>query len=122
MEAMQKHEGETTMQMVSEPVRILSGLVGSVIGGCGLYLLLTLLLDGVDRWKVLPAGLMAMLVGGGLLWIAAKGWRQLVIDPVASERFLELADPARPLPPPAPRFSSASADKPVAASREPDRS
>jgi hypothetical protein len=99
MEAMQKHDGETTMQMVGIPVRILCGLVGSVFGGFSVYGLVQLLLEGIDHWELVPVMLFTLLVAGGFLWIAAKGWRQLVIDPVASERFFELADPARPIPP-----------------------
>ena len=113
--------GELRVQAVGLPVRVLCGIVAAAILVPTVFVLLS---GDADRW-VDALTILAVAVPFGAL--AAFGWRVPVIDPAASERFLELADPGRALTADdfahpsrerEPRPRSASAANPFGASTE----
>jgi hypothetical protein len=76
---------------VGPVIRVFAGLMGLALIGVGIAAFLY-------RPHADTAGLLVvLLVGIGFCWIAARGFRTAVIDPPPSERFLEAADPSRPL-------------------------
>ena len=79
--------GEPVVSQVSPPVRVLSGLLALVLGWAASL--------GVGE----PGGLLVGFAALAAVFaaIALVGVHELVVDPPASERFHELADPARPL-------------------------
>jgi len=73
-------DGELRAQAVGPAVRVLCGIAAAVLLGVGLFYGVPFMLIAV------PFGL-----------LAARGWRAPIADPIATKRFLELADPSRPL-------------------------
>ena len=84
--------GELVHPQVSPPVRVLSGCLSLFILWCATFAIRGA--ADVSFPFLLLTGSLA--VGSG--WIAVFGWNEVVVDPEASERFRELADPSRPLP------------------------
>lgn len=80
---------ELVQPQVSPPYRVISGC-------------LSLFMLWVAGFAVRHAFTDLLLVAGGVAvasgWIALFGWNEVVVEPEASERFRELADPSRPLP------------------------
>jgi hypothetical protein len=89
-----RSEGELLVQQVGLPVRVLCGVVAAAIFSVGI--LLSIVDHGPGRWaSAVTLTVMATPFG----FLAAYGWRAPIVDPAASKRFLELADPKRPLTP-----------------------
>lgn len=78
-------DGELMEQAVGLDVRLLCGAVA-------------VMLFGMAAWTGLRAALIFSPVLLALGALAVFGWRVAVVDPEASRRFHELADPARELP------------------------
>lgn len=86
---------ELTEQLVRIPFRILAGIV-ALAAASGAVEILAI---GVDTVGDFGAALVLLCFAAAAGWLALRGVRQPVVAPEASARFLELADPARPLPP-----------------------
>jgi len=84
--------GELRVQQVGAGVRVLCGVVAAAMLAFGGYLMVIGHAPG--RWLAIPFFALIAAPFGAIAW---RGWRSPVIDPVASERFRELADPARAL-------------------------
>ena len=81
--------GEPIVSLVSPPVRVLSGLLALFLGwGATLGV-------GESGGLLVVLGFAALAVVFAA--IALVGVHDLVVDPPATERFHELADPTRPL-------------------------
>jgi hypothetical protein len=78
-------DGELMEQAVGLDVRLLCGAVA-------------LMLFGMTLWTGLRATLIFSPIPLALGALAVFGWRVAVVDPEASRRFHELADPVRELP------------------------
>jgi hypothetical protein len=80
------------VQQVGPAVRVLCGVVGALFAGGGLV-------RAAGGGSLgLAACLIFSVVAAPFILLAGFGFRTPVVDPVASERFLELADPTKPLP------------------------
>lgn len=80
---------ELVQPQVSPPIRVLSGCLSLFMLWAAAF---AVRYEFVDLLVV--AGGVALASG----WIALFGWNEVVVEPVASERFKEMADPSRPLP------------------------
>ncbi|HET7229357.1 MAG TPA: hypothetical protein VFJ16_05110 [Longimicrobium sp.] len=87
---------ELKAQQVGPAVRTLCGTVALALVAAGMAL-------AARASEMAPVAILLFaLIAAPFGWLAAFGVKVAVIDPVASERFLELADPSRPLPETAP--------------------
>ena|SRR5215213_8986991 len=82
-------DGGLSVQHVGPEVRALVGAIGVLSAGVGIYCAFE------GEWSAASSVMITALLMGR---IAMRGVRK-EIDPVASEHFLELADPSRPLHP-----------------------
>jgi hypothetical protein len=83
---------ELKAQQVGPAVRTLCGTVALALVAGGMAL-------ATRAPEMAPVAILLFAaIAAPFGWLAAFGVKVAVIDPVASERFLELADPSRPLP------------------------
>jgi hypothetical protein len=86
-----RRDGELMVQAVGPAVRVLCGLVAAPML---VFAVSSRFRGGVVGWL---SAIVFIAMASPFGALAAFGWHVPVIDPVASERFTELADPARAL-------------------------